>query len=439
MGMRGSLAGASVLWVMALLPAAASARPRQLEYSATAVGSALVTWSGDPARGCAAAGLCGVSGSLTLRVGNASEGGSGPVQIDINDDNAVARVSELAADGSAAGACADPVQVDVPMELARRGGRLVAVPISQLSFGLPASGRCAGPVGRDFEGLSLPARRIRGGYDLSGADTFGAGPFTVTVDSHLRALVSTGVAPQPPFAPPPPVRRLRTHRGYLEIASVTYRISSVTGAPEVTFAGIADPFCEGVGTCGDSGTLALTLQPAAARLTFTGTRLVAHPVGAARALADLRRGRLSVYDDSYALSLAGRLAESFQPGAAGAPACRDTVPVALGLGSVVAHGLDRFTLDPVTPAFPSGVDPLRSHCPGPLSGDAVTAGGLAGGSVALAALGDPGLSLPLAAGGSFAGGGYTGSRSGTTTLSLERVAASGGTHRVRVAGGQVVG
>src|SRR3954468_22598950 len=65
--MRGiahaTLAVLGLAAALAAAPAPAEARGRELAAGLSATGSVFVTWHGDRARGCAAAGLCGARGS----------------------------------------------------------------------------------------------------------------------------------------------------------------------------------------------------------------------------------------------------------------------------------------------------------------------------------------------------------------------------------------
>src|SRR5437870_6510674 len=112
---RAGLIAATVLAVA--IPAAAGARsaPRFSELDLTASGTIVVTWHGDPARGCAAAGMCGYSGSATLD----TTGGDGTLILSgsrrIEDTSfdlqsaIVVRVRRAAAGGEAGGTCVDVV------------------------------------------------------------------------------------------------------------------------------------------------------------------------------------------------------------------------------------------------------------------------------------------------------------------------------------------
>ena len=197
-GSRGAalIAACVVLAVASLgVPGAAwsashRARP-QRSFSTEVTGPLLIAWSGDPAHGCAAAGLCGVSGTLQMHFGNGELSGSGgPPELMANDDGAVARVQTTAPDGSVT-TCVDlvPVQFDIAVHgaSARVAGTLLG-----LGSQAPSAGRCAGPTSSQLAALRLPARRLAHGYDLSGRTSFATGPFAVTVISGVRARITFG-------------------------------------------------------------------------------------------------------------------------------------------------------------------------------------------------------------------------------------------------------
>ena len=146
----------------------ASHRPRpQRSFSTEVTGPLTIAWSGDPAHGCAAAGLCGVSGTLQMHFGGGELSGSGgPPELMATDDGAVARVQTTAPDGSVT-TCADlvPVQFDIAVHGATAR---VAGGVLGLGSQAPSAGRCAGPTSGQLAALSSPLRRLAHGYDLSG-------------------------------------------------------------------------------------------------------------------------------------------------------------------------------------------------------------------------------------------------------------------------------
>ncbi|MEA2471680.1 MAG: hypothetical protein QOE38_2679, partial [Thermoleophilaceae bacterium] len=72
--MRGIAVGAMVGAAVALFAAApAGARERALTAGLTSTGAVSVTWHGERALGCAAAGLCGYRGSVSTQPGTDGE------------------------------------------------------------------------------------------------------------------------------------------------------------------------------------------------------------------------------------------------------------------------------------------------------------------------------------------------------------------------------
>jgi hypothetical protein len=388
------------------------------------VGTLTITWQGDQARGCAAAGLCGVQGSLEM-LSDGGPGGAGPQSFELDDAFSAARVIERSASGAIDDACSDLVPVDLFLDVRRSSaGQLRAVPDREFTREPPSAGRCAGPTFRDLRALVLPARKVgRYGYDLSGQTTFGAGPFTVTATSTLRALVdgvsisesSGGVIP---IGGPP--------RGHLfeEHADAVYRIPDIAGALTTRFSGLAAPLCDALGACGSSGGLSDTLS-AAGTVSFSGSRTVRHPVGQAAALADLRAGRLPLEVDLPELTATLSELVTWPDGTM----CTDhNAPMAVSLG-FSEFGL---TLIPgLTDAGPGAGDPLRTRCPGPSAADILDGSPLAAVTVATSELGAPQLTLTFTSDGSFAASDYAGQRSGSVVFSLVLEHASGGTSRER--------
>src|SRR5436189_2288314 len=66
-GMRGISLGAMAAAAALAAAAPAGAHTTELQGDMSATGAVTVTWHGDPARGCAAAGLCGYSGSVGVQ------------------------------------------------------------------------------------------------------------------------------------------------------------------------------------------------------------------------------------------------------------------------------------------------------------------------------------------------------------------------------------
>lgn len=454
-GSRGTaVAGAcAVLGLMALsAPGWAASPPRRhapRQVNVALTGGLTITWTGNAADGCAAVGVCGVSGSLELHLGNSSESSvGGPVPLEVSDSGAVARVQTTAPDGTVL-TCADLVPVDFNLAVRHGGGgapRTTMDPAT--SIAPPSAGRCAGPTAADLRGLDLPARPFGAhGYDMSGRSSFTGGPFQVTVFSTVRAHITYGSGgTQPPLgggsffgsaggtttAGPGKARSVLE-----ESATVVYRMTGFSGALTTGFGGVAEPLCDALGACGAAGRLVQSFDTRGT-LSFSGTRLVPRPRSARAALADLRRGRLQLYDSFPAsfvhVSTDEALSESH------GVTCNDTSRMRLNSMASRAHGAtDELILSPSPRDFPIGqVDPFRTRCPGPSAADILGSGGtpMAAGVVTAGRLGDQRLSVAFSTRGPFTGSAYSGQRSGSVVLSLTLVRRRGTTRRVKLFRGE---
>lgn len=184
------LVAACAMLASAMLAAAGSAAAQRKAPTLEPSGSLIVSWRGEAARNCQAAGACGVSGSLEV-IPEQEQGSESPPASDVQVDDAdsAARVAVQGVGGAqgVAGAqgvggaparvCTDRVPVSIRLLVKRRaGGARHAVTEDQAA---PSSGRCAGPAASDLARIELPARRLPGhreAYDLTGTTTFGAAP-----------------------------------------------------------------------------------------------------------------------------------------------------------------------------------------------------------------------------------------------------------------------
>jgi hypothetical protein len=410
--------------------APAAAPSGQLSYSPH--GSIDYIWTGVPSRGCAQAGLCGVTGSLQVISG--PESTSGSPSIEVIDDSSVVRVEYP---GSPARICVDPMAYDVNFRLAGRQAG-ASQPYADVS-----AGQCAGPVAGDLAAVRLPVRReANGDYDLTGSQSFGAGPFEVRVLSKLHALVSRGgIGSGGSYSSsgPPPGKYPKPHRVLVEHAQVYYRVANVTGALIDAFAGSPDPLCEPLAACGTTGSVRLAITRIPQELEFSGARIVKRRASRSRALADFRAGRLGFYNNANALDptvmLAGSLAGP------GPHDCTSTIlsRFLASMASRPTHTADELYLgaggvDDVS----SNQDPLRTRCPGPGADTIIGEGALASGSVPISAFGAPRIELVFRNSGRFAGLGYAGTRGGSIAITLMRTKVTGGTVRARATDGEVL-
>ncbi len=422
---------------------AAHPRPvRTRQVNITLSGALTVTWTGDPAHGCAAAGQCGVSGSLEMVQGGetASASGGGTPPLELSDQNAVARVETAQPDGTVTD-CADLVPVDLFLTVRKtRGGpRATLDPSDALSA--PSSGRCAGPTAADMSAIKLPARRLGSrGYDLSGQTTVAVGPFEVTAISTVRAHFTygnqgggglgglgsfSGLGGGPGSGKP--------HPALQESAVARYRVTGVSGALDTEFAGVAPPLCDGLGVCGATGSLTQTISTHGT-VIFAGTRLVSHRVGRSGALADLRRGRLLLFDTFGVRPIHETVAETLSQ--TGAARCTDMSSLELVAPPFTgAHrGVDELELPSTVEDLGFGApDPFRTRCAGPSAADitAPRGGPVATATVTAGELGGRHLSITFRPRAAFHGQDYSGRRTGSVVVSMTLVRQSGGTRRVK--------
>lgn len=433
-------------WALAVPTAAFARRSRQVNVTIT--GSLTLSWSSDPALGCAAVGQCGVTGSLEILPSGTTGTSGGPAPLEPQDETATIREVSRGGDGAVRSTCADVIPVDFTLAIrhTRQGLRAVIPPGA--AFLPPSSGPCAGPTASDLMGLRLPARRLGArSFDLSGASSFAMGPFDVAADSTLRVLItygnsvpgggpfgaivgSTSVSgPGSTLGPPAHTRPVLQ-----ETADVKYRIASISGSLSTDFSGLPAPLCAPLGACGDSGHLAESIAGGGS-LTFSAARIVPRRVSAAAALRDLRSGRMHL-DGFLQASPAHEITSETLAQADGTTCRASTDGGQFELNAAIRRDGDQILLASLGPA--SGIDPLRTRCPGPPATDVL--GGqsdiLATAPLALGQIGRAHLTLSLSGAGTFSGLSWSGSRSGTLVVALTRERVRAGTRRVRIVIGE---
>ncbi|HTU98181.1 MAG TPA: hypothetical protein VMF14_20185 [Solirubrobacteraceae bacterium] len=405
-------------------------------------GPLTIAWSGDPAHGCAAVGVCGVTGTLQMTFGAEEESASGgPFIMAEGDTSAVARVRTTAPNGSVT-TCADLVPAALLFNTAPAGSPFhegVNGPDAIHAFG---AGRCAGPTFDDLAQLSLPARRDTRGDSLSGRISTIAGPFAVTAVSGVRVNIRPGTesgdarggidhapaATAATAATPATAKSAAPRSALVEHAAVTYRITAVTGALTTQFAAAAPPACDPLGACGARGRVVQSLTTHGS-VTFRGQRGVTRSVGRRRALADLREGTMTISDTFGALLVQGTVAETTTQ--TGGLRCHDTSSILLPLASAgrSSPGTDRVTLPGGEPFEPLLGDPFRTRCAGPAASDVLSPNSLtmAAATVRAGELGQRRLTITFRTRRTFRGSVFSGRRSGAVTLALTRERSQGGT------------
>ena len=440
--LRGIVPRAGICAVIAVAIAGVTSAPAQaaagLSASVRVQGVIAATWSGDLARGCAGAGTCGLSGSVTfnpsrtgdLETGEEGFGFGGRLE---SGPPIVRAVREVP--GSSPAVCMDVLQD------AFYGSALVDALRGNVTVGfsglLLSAGRCAGPRPLDLA-RALPSRSVslrtlaRGTQtiDLSGRFPFAAGSFSGAVISTLKVHIGRARRPRParsdrsfeerPRSRPSPRHRRRSLTRYATL-TLDYRIERLSGAVATDFSGLADPSCRMLDACGAQGTSTLSVDGQAGRVEVLSTRVLKRgqrPTVRSE-LGRLRRGRLFVEVGGKAIGGSAQISERLA--IAGAPDCVDslfTEPPSLDFGDArdgVSAYLGRSSL---------GLDAntIRTRCSGPTDGLVLGEDDeerpLAQGTIPFAVLGNKTVSVSMGSALRFSGGGYAGARRGAVTLDM---------------------
>lgn len=415
----------------ATLPTAAASAGS--DETLTPSGSLTYRWQASPALGCEAEGLCGVHGAVTVDVQSADYQQAAPFQPRqlLLQLVATARTQGVGPGSS----CVDVL--DVP-ELSLSVPQATGLGRTPFAAGGLSAGRCAGPLMRDLTRLTVPVRRRggrrrggrrRGGarpsFDLRATRTESAGPYVVTLRSTLAlrpADNGNGSSSSSSSGGPPPGAR---HAQLEEQVVLGYRPGAASGTVQASFRAAPEPFCDTLGACGSTGTISLSIGGAAHRpISIEATRLTSHRVSRARALADLRAGRLQLASQG---ELPVTVSETVKGGQA--PTCTDTRHESLPLDlSAPGPGAPGVQLDDLQG------EALRTYCPGPLNADllpAAASAAIAQGPLDPSLLARPQITVALARSTPFAGPAYAGRWSGNLMLPLARTTLRASTVKVR--------
>lgn len=415
--------------------------------SAHVRGAVTVDFHGDAAAGCAAAGTCGLSGTVTwqpsdsadliafglrrhghayeqgfLAFGSGGEGEPRPGSTSAQVRRAGAGPGGICADGAGS----EFTSVEFP----ERRGSSLAVRITPAPGAGPAEGdsfrtRCAGPTARDLAAL-LPRRLVterdlldgRTVLDFSADGKFSAHGFSGTLHSDVVILVRKGESPDDDgdVGQEGPVVR---HR----LLTVNYRVERVSGSVVTAFRGLSDPdLCAPLDACGVAGTLTLAQSARSGEAALLASARVR-----GHSWADLRRalGLLpgprepGIGVGGFAEWERGRGSVTAELTRDGAPDCRDSEPLAGGGfvslrvrgGTVVASYR--------TPASGNG-DPMPTRCQGPSGEDIASSRPLATGTLPLSAFRRRHVTIHLDQGIGFRGDGYRGRTRPDLTVVLRR-------------------
>ena len=445
MGVRRFLLGALLLAGLALLAPAAA-----LADAPLVTGGALVySWHGDPARGCARIGVCGIEGSLVVRPQQSAlliqpnHTPSGFIEFDTS--SAIARVRRTEAGSS--GDCvettvwpnADSQGLGITWQ--RRGAQAT---LSLAQQDGPVAGHCAGPL---WEGLParlvgrrLPGRALR--FSFPASLVFSAGPYTGTLISTLGFRPDTSgdssSGSQSGGGAPP------THSVLDERVALTYRFAEPAATLHASLLGERDPFCATLDACGTSGGVSVSVDESDGTFMLLADRIVGHRVGRAGALADFRARKLLLNIPPGMGGSSSSTETLARPGGATCTDTRDTGQIAsLWLGS--PFDPPSFVIGPNGPVQPTGPllqprtftvlmalddpgDALRTACAGPNGTDVFgTNGVLARGVIDVRQLLARHLRVDLRPPASFSAPSYSGSISGSITLTMSLIRVFAGT------------
>ena len=336
---------ATALAALAATPDAAAVTP----VATSLTGSITVSWQGDPSRGCAAAGLCGVTGTASGAVPDRNGLGQGVVLPGLsgNDDVTLAADVSVRVVRPGGATCSDVlglVSGGGPRVLPARGGVRIVDDTEALGEiptapGLLDAGHCAGPVAGDLAGLLpsafVPEAQLRRGavISLAANRSFAAGPFSGTMRSALRLGLRLDPGTRQGIAPT--VAHSRRRSGPTATIKRRFAVVASGGGLVTTFAGVAAPLCAPLDTCGLSGTTTLADLRGGLELTGRGNLPAGRPATVAEAQHLFASG-------AFQLALVGTdgtsAAVSEVASRKGAPTCRDSVRVPLPPGGTEAAG-----------------------------------------------------------------------------------------------------
>lgn len=434
MGVRRTLGAGVVLVALCLgLPAAALA-----DEDLVPTGAVTIAWHGDPALGCAKVGVCGVHGVEIVRptddVTFSREQRHGG-QLQLSGASLTVRVS-----GAGSGTCIDNTgnafgfQGSIGVAWKRSGA------LSASLQDLGSSGRCAGPLAGEMAAVSFTghvSHPQHPNFSLAGTVPFRAGPYSGTLAASLRLVPDTtgGFASSSSSSSSPGAIGHRRKVLYEQV-TLRYHVAVPAGALTIPFGGEADPFCAALASCGASGSVVLSVPAARSTLTLQFSRRIGHQVRRRQALADLLARRLGFLGGPGGLPLGvSQVSETIAgPGGLACADSQSSVQAQTGTIGGQSYGGTTPAQLPVLLSAPGPGDFLRTHCPGPAAADAYPDtvfgdGSLAGGTLPLAALLHRHTTVTLSARGSFSGLGYSGSRNGAITVSLDLVKIKTGTVR----------
>jgi len=430
----GRLVGSLVAIALAAFAAPACARAAPTTATFRITGAVTLSWHSQ-AGACEAVDLCGIAGSVRYAPGETEvdfeHAGSNWEQAGSSGAGSgalVIRETRRQSDGTQA-TCIDAPGIDFldesfSLTAKHNGVQRLTIGGFYPGGGPLSAGRCAGPLPQDIA-AALPSAPFRPGHtlDLGGTRPFAVGPFAGEVTSTLVAkpLRHSNSSHHSFGGSSGPGGPGADETAYA-LVGVPYRIDAADGGFEAAIAGADQSDCQLLDACQASGRLTMGLDGlVGSRFTVTGLRLLkrGQRYTRAQATADLHSGKLIEFSGfDAARTLLRTTTESLSR--LGEPtACSDqsTGPAP----QVSAQAAGTKLVFRVDARFIGGIgDVLRTRCAGPGVADVVGKRAILAGSVPLAQLGDDTLSPALTATGKFTTRSWTGTRSGTLSLSLTR-------------------
>ncbi|MEA2350407.1 MAG: hypothetical protein QOG86_1348 [Thermoleophilaceae bacterium] len=434
----------------AIVLATAQAADAQTERLTTirmrATGSMNVVWHGDPAAGCAAAGMCGYSGKTDYGPADSAflerfSFGRDPIEFDgllemrrantvrVRRSLAGSSFAECSDDGSSTalppGFPAFPAAFVLRVRHAYRHRFRVTLGTDAVPLPI-ASGECAGPRLSDFvpslpSAVFDPDRLMRRGarVSLAGRFPFQAGALTGEVVSNI--VLHTRRVREERFHDHPG----KTHTRRALAVFLDYDVTRVAGGVTADFRAVDSPACERFDACGTSGRDRYAVDAAGPKLRAFGIAPLGH-----RKVPPLREAIAMVARHGFFYA-SGSLRDD--PGTStsvlhrpGAGDCLDTfTPTGPLLSLVAGHGRLHLALGHEGgELIGGGVNVLRGRCPGPTQGEVLGRATLARSRISSRMLAREEFEAVLHGRGSFSKGAYSGTRRARVVVRLRRIHAS---------------
>jgi hypothetical protein len=388
-------------------------------------GSLKVVWHGDPARGCAQAGLCRYSGSIAYPprpkafiewVGRATNGEATGF-LDMTGPSRVRVRREVP--GGPPATCRDRSRFAAfTFDISRAYGHRVWLGLGTRIFPGPiVSGQCAGPLIGDVA-PSLPSALIRlrhvahrgARVSLAGRFPFHRGPLSGEVVSTLR-MRSRGARKESPGQRFYPEHADRHRRLYV---SVEYRVERAQGEVRSDFRAIDAPICRVRDACGTHGSDVYSLAQEGGSVELFGSMRTGarHAPPLRRAIRMVaRHGGLRGFGDVGRTS--GLTTNVFV--GPGRPRCtfrRRSAPTYVVLGAQRRVTAELYANDTV----------LDGRCPGPTQDEAIRER-VAVGHFGVGRLARRSLELVMHADRGFTAGAFRGTHTAHVELRLRRARA----------------